>query len=102
QLLNGETGQLAEDYEVTTVRSDNDPQLSFYLTPRSSDSVYDRISINFMGIELDSIHLDNKNGEQTLWQFNNLMRNIELADSLFAFEPPAGIEVVENNYVERE
>ncbi len=100
QLLNGETGQLASEYEIDTVRSDSDEQLSFQLTPRELDSVYDRIAINFIASTLDSIHLDNKNGEQTLWQFNNLVRNIELEDSLFTFVPPEGIEVVENTYVD--
>ena len=100
QLLNGETEQLAEEYTVAAVRADNNAQLSFQLTPRASDSIYHRIAINFIANELDSIHLDNKNGEQTLWQFNNLVRNQALADSLFIFDPPEGIEIVENSYVD--
>ena len=42
------------------------------------------------------IHLDNKNGEQTVWQFKNMEKNHPLADSLFEFVPPTDIEIINN------
>ena len=39
-------------------------------------------------------------GQQTVWQFENIERNQPLADSLFEFEPPADIEVIENTYAQ--
>ncbi len=99
QLLSGNTDSLSEDYavEVDGLISN---VLSFTLSPLSSDSVYETISIRFMDAQLEAIHLNAKNGEQTVWQFNNLKSNLPLADSLFVFEPPEGIEVIENTYVQ--
>lgn len=99
QLLSGRTDSLAEEYEVHLVPGDSDHK-EFELTPLASDSLYERILISFFGPELESIHLHSKNGERTVWQFYNVMRNTPIADDLFTFEPPADIEVIENPYVD--
>ena len=50
--------------------------------------------------ELDLIYLHSKNGQQTVWDFANIERNRPLADTLFVFEAPADIEVIENTYAQ--
>lgn len=99
QLLSGRTDSLAEEYVVHLVPGDSDHK-EFELTPLASDSLYERILISFFGPELESIHLHSKNGERTVWQFYNVMRNTPIADDLFTFEPPADIEIIENPYVD--
>ena len=94
QLLNGQTENIAEEYMVQ-LNSDNGSS-EFELTPIDPNSVYDLVTISFITSNLDMIHLDNKNGEQTVWQFQNLEKNHSLADSLFVFEPPVDIYVIEN------
>ncbi len=98
QLLNGQTDNLADEYTIERVVSSDGEHQEFDLTPIASDSVYQKISINFKDSELDLIYLDSKNGQQTVWQFDNVERNQPMADSLFEFEPPAGIEIIENTY----
>ena len=94
QLLNGETGGLAEEYRVTLVTA---PELHrFELLPLAPDSPYALIAIEFVGEELDIIRLDNRNGQQTVWRFINLERNVPMEDSLFVFAPPPGIEIVDS------
>ncbi len=94
QLLNGETGGLAEEYRVTLVTA---PDLHrFELLPLAPDSPYALIAIEFVGEELDIIRLDNRNGQQTVWRFFNLERNAPMEDSLFVFAPPPGIEIVDS------
>ena len=94
QLLNGETGGLADEYRVTLVTA---PELHrFELLPLAPDSPYALIAIEFVGEELDIIRLDNRNGQQTVWRFLNLERNGPLEDSLFVFTPPPGIEIVDS------
>ena len=94
QLLNGRTENLADEYTVELI-SDN--QLAnFILSPTALDSVYEQITIRFVATDLDVIHLDNKNGEQTVWEFSNIEKNHSLADSLFEFEPPEGIDIIAN------
>lgn len=100
QLLNGQTQNLADEYSIEVVSPEDSEHQEFKLVPFSANSIYQQISINFMRTELDTIHLDNKNGQQTVWRFENVTRNLELEDSLFIFMPPAGIEIIENNYVQ--
>ena len=69
QLLNGRTENIAEEYMVQLI-SDNE-SAEFELAPIALDSVYELITISFIASNLDMIHLDNKNGEQTVWQFHN-------------------------------
>ena len=94
QLLNGRTENIAEEYMVQLI-SDNE-SAEFELAPIALDSVYELITISFIASNLDMIHLDNKNGEQTVWQFRNIEKNQSLSDTLFVFEPPDGVDVIEN------
>ena len=94
QLLNGQTGNIAEEYMVQL--NSDDESSEFELTPIDQNSVYGLITISFIASNLDMIYLDNKNGEQTVWHFQNLEKNHLLADSLFVFEPPEGIDVIDN------
>jgi len=100
QLLNGQTENLTQEYTVELLSVADQELQEFELTPLAGDNIYSRISISFIAAELDRIHLHNKNGEQTVWRFQNIRRNQPLADSLFEFEPPAGIEIIENTYIQ--
>ena len=95
QLLNGNTGGLADEYRVTLVAAAELHR--FELLPLAADSPYALIAIEFVGEQLAAIRLDNRNGQQTVWQFSNLQRNVPLEDSLFVFLPPPGLEIVESN-----
>lgn len=97
QLLSGRTEKLSEEYRIDLAPESDDSQSLFQLHPLDGDSVYRVIRISFLQQELESIHLDSKNGQQTLWQFSNLQRNEGVEATLFKFEPPAGIEVVDNS-----
>lgn len=97
QLLSGRTDRLSEEYRIELATDADDNQSLFRLHPLDADSVYRLIRISFLQQELESIHLDSKNGQQTLWQFSDLQRNQGLDSSLFEFEPPAGIEIVDNS-----
>ena len=98
QLLSGRTENLSTQYAIVLVAGTDSEYQEFELTPLASDSIYEQISINFLAAELDMIYLNNKNGQKTVWQFENAVRNQPLEDSLFEFVPPDGIEVSENNY----
>ncbi len=97
QLLSGDTSALQADYVVSWEGEDKSLTV-FNLLPLDSESVYSDIAIHFNDRTLDMIHLESKNGEQTVWQFNNVERNHPLEDQLFNFQPPDGVEVIENSY----
>ena len=100
QLLSGQTANLGEEYETVLAPEVATDITEFILTPRAADSVYSQIMITFVSDELDMIHLRNKNGEQTVWRFSAVQRNTRIPDAQFVFEPPVGIEVIENTYVD--
>ncbi len=101
QLLNGETENLGSNYQIEQLYSDDSGDHQFTLTPLATDSVYERISISFVTSELDQIYLNSKNGQQTVWRFVTIERNESLEDSVFEFDPPAGIEIIENTYIQQ-
>ncbi len=101
QLLNGETENLGSNYQIEQLYSDYSGDRQFTLTPLATDSVYERISISFVTFELDQIYLNSKNGQQTVWRFVTIERNESLEDSVFEFNPPAGIEIIENTYIQQ-
>jgi len=94
QLLNGKTDNLSDEYYIVVINSEETK--SFELSPKMNDNIYNTVSITFINDILDMIHLDGKNGEQTVWQFNNLVMNSPIADSLFEFIIPNDIDVIGN------
>ena len=100
QLLSGKTENLDSEYIIEELSDTSNDSQQFVLTPVDADSIYTRISINFITSELDLIYLNSRNGQQTVWRFDAIERNQILEDSMFNFQPPAGIEVIENIYVQ--
>ena len=100
QLLSGKTENLDSQYIIEELGDTNNDSQEFVLTPVDADSIYTQISINFITSELDLIYLNSRNGQQTVWRFDAIERNQILEDSLFDFQPPAGIEIIENIYVQ--
>ena len=100
QLLSGNIESLGGDYMIDSVASVESEHQGFELTPRSADSIYQLISINFMHDELESIYLNSKNGQQTAWRFEDVIRNSAIDDANFQFVPPENIEIIENGYAQ--
>jgi len=100
QLLSGNTDNLVEEYTLTRSNQDESEYLEFVLVPRNADSIYRRITLTFNRQLLDMIHVESDNGQRTVWQFSGIALNNELPDQLFVFQPPAGIEIIQNTYVQ--
>lgn len=100
RLLSGEMEGITAEYTITADQpAAGGTDWEFFLVPLDPGSVYDRVTLFFEDGELDSMHLDNGNGQKTLWQFYNRRLNEPVPDSLFTFEPPADIEVIDNSQV---
>ncbi len=100
QLLNGQTDNLAQEYTIELATEPGSEYQEFELTPIATDSVYQQISINFMNDELDTIYLASKNGQKTVWRFEDIVINHAIADGMFEFQPPDNIEIIENSYTQ--
>ena len=95
QLLYGQTDSLIDEYYVVAINSEQ--SRSFELKPKSADSLYDLITINFINETLDLIYIQNNSGERTAWQFTDSRINTPMVDDLFEFSPPEGIEIINNS-----
>lgn len=96
ELLSGRTDSLAEEYEIYIENDAGEDMAVFQLLPLDQNSLYRRINISFDNTALLSIHLDGKNGQKTLWQFNQSQINQQLPPDLFNFQTPPGIDIVDN------
>ena len=96
ELLSGRTDSLAEEYEIHIEKDVDEDMPVFRLLPLDQNALYRRISISFDNTALLSIHLDSKNGQKTLWQFNKPQINQQLSSDLFNFQIPPGIDIVDN------
>ncbi|HBW84846.1 MAG TPA: outer membrane lipoprotein carrier protein LolA [Gammaproteobacteria bacterium] len=99
ELLGGRTDRLAAEYEVIKEDSNSENMTIFKLLPLDGNSLYQRINISFEKELLFSIHLDNKNGQKTLWQFKKPQVNHQLTPGLFRFQIPQGIDIVDNRAI---
>ena len=96
ELLSGRTDSLTEEYEIHIEKDTGEDMAAFQLLPLDQDSLYRRINISFENTALLSIHLDSKNGQKTLWQFDQPQINQQLSPDLFNFQIPSGIDIVDN------
>lgn len=98
QLLSGRTDNLQNEYTVEQLESAESARAEFRLTPIAADNLYENIVIAFFETQLESISMRSKNGERTVWNFVKVIKNESIDDDVFVFLPPAGIEVIEDNY----
>jgi outer membrane lipoprotein carrier protein len=100
QLLSGDTGGLSTEYEIASLASESLEVSEFVLTPRASTNINRRVSLSFISSRLDSIVVEARNGQRTVWRFVNVVLNPQIEDEVFQFEIPEDIEVIENSYVQ--
>jgi outer membrane lipoprotein carrier protein len=64
------------------------------LTPKSGDTDFREIRLGFVGEALKRLEFSDKLNQRTLIELGKVERNARLADSLFTFTPPAGVDVI--------
>ena len=97
QLLAGETTQLQTDYAVVQTTPEQDARQQFRLTPLAADSLYYDITLGFQSATIQFIRIHDKNGQQTIWEFDQVQPDSLIDDALFRFMPPAGIEIIDHS-----
>lgn len=97
QLFNGQYEEIAEDYEITAQSAAQGRDWEFFLDPLDPGSIYERVTLYFADGVIDSIHIDNGNGQKTLWQFYEKTLNADIADEQFVFTPPDDVEIIDNS-----
>ena len=92
-LLSDANTTLAKDFYV---KQEATSSLEwFLLTPKNSDSVFARIKLAFANNQIREMDLEDQLGHKTQIQFRNIVLNQPLSSSLFAFPPPANVDVID-------
>lgn len=96
QLLSGHIDEIQADYFITGGDVGDGTAHEFILEPVDPASLYERVTLFFRDQTLNSIHVDNGNGQRTFWEFFNHEINAPVADDVFVFEVPDDIELIDN------
>lgn len=96
QLLSGRVDEIEAEYAISGGDVGSGTAFEFILTPVDPASLYERVTLYFRGQTLNSIHVDNGNGQRTFWEFFNHQINEPLEDAVFVFEVPDDIELIDN------
>lgn len=97
-ILSGETPRIKANYEVT--REQGKDGEYFKLQPKQKDALFRSLILVFAntGKETNNgvsqLILQDNLDQKTEIHFNSLVNNPNLADTLFHFEPPKGVDVV--------
>jgi outer membrane lipoprotein carrier protein len=64
------------------------------LVPKRADTDFTEFRLGFVRGELSAMELEDKLRQTTRIEFSDVKRNARLADRLFEFSPPAGVDVI--------
>lgn len=89
-------GKIAEDFDVAIASAD-DARIRLEMTPRQGGTEVGRMQLTVEKATYDVVGAEVKDpmGNVTRLEFSDLRRNVGVADSVFAFDVPAGVDVVE-------
>lgn len=93
-ILTGTEEQLGRRYHVEQTRNEEQGQ-RYELTPRATDGTITSMTVSFQGPYPVSIRLVDSFNQTTLVSFENVELNPDLDDSVFEFDPPDGVDVIE-------
>ncbi|WLD59648.1 outer membrane lipoprotein chaperone LolA [Salinispirillum sp. LH 10-3-1] len=93
-VLTGTREQISARYAVTQT-ADRPPFATFTLEPLGVRSAIDSLALAFDGKKPTSIRLVDSFNQTTLVNFDNVVMNTPIDASVFTFNPPAGVDVIE-------
>ncbi len=92
-LLTGNVKTIAQEYEV--YGEELDAEYHFVLIPKRTDTLFDRLRLEFDGNKLLSrMVIKDEVGQKTIIRLQDVKQSDQLKDSLFEFNIPPGIDVI--------
>ncbi|MEE2868968.1 MAG: outer membrane lipoprotein chaperone LolA [Pseudomonadota bacterium] len=93
-LFGGQPSQVAEAFSISE-RDRNGAEVTYRLTPKGDDPLFDQLDVTFRGEHPMSMRLQDALGQQTVIDFRDLKVNSGIDASLFHFTPPEGTDVIQ-------
>lgn len=94
-LFIGKVDSLEEKYRVSSL--DEGEKTVFTLTPRDSAALYEKVTLTFAGETPVAMSLWDTLGQQTRIDFSDVAVNKPVNQSLFSFNIPEGVDVLNEN-----
>lgn len=91
-IFSGDSARLRDNYEVSWEQGSAGDR--FRLVPKQKGALFHSLSLNFVGNTVSQLILQDNLDQRTDIRFDNVASNPNLADQLFQFTPPAGVDVV--------
>jgi outer membrane lipoprotein carrier protein len=91
-FLSGYDDTVARDFNV--IKMGQGKNQTYDLHAKSSKENYQQVKLTFQGDELSVIEFFDQLGQHTTVHLSNIKHNLKLADDLFQFTPPKGVDVV--------
>ena len=97
-ILNGNLDEINNQYTISKLESGKSNSIGFVLMPKNTRaSSFASVSIWFVDDKVNLIEMLDKLSQITLIQFSETIINANMSDSVFAFTPPAGVDIVTDN-----
>jgi outer membrane lipoprotein carrier protein len=96
-LLSG-GANIADRFDVKEISVDSEGESSLYwlqLLPKQQEASFEKLLLAFAGDSLQIMELKDAFGQITRLTFSNLEQNPVINSSVFSFEPPAGVDVID-------
>lgn len=92
-LLSGNVSEIQKDFNISSKQAGK--LISFLLTPKNKDSLFNSLSLTFLDNTVNSMILVDNVGQRTSIAFKNIKMNVPVDNKLFKFEPPKGTDIIE-------
>ncbi|MDB6062299.1 MAG: outer rane lipoprotein carrier protein LolA [Verrucomicrobiaceae bacterium] len=91
-ILSGDISRIRTNYEV--MREQGSAGEYFHLTPKQKNALFHSLVLQFSNGTIVQLVLQDNLDQRTEIRFNSVANNPTLSDELFQFNPPKGVDVV--------
>jgi len=95
-ILTKDQVDIADNYNVAEIASDNEQTTIFQLSSKSEEALFEQMLIEFNADDLKALRVSDNLGQTTSIEFSEVNQSIEFEEKHFAFTPPKGVDVIDN------
>ncbi|WP_130413463.1 outer membrane lipoprotein chaperone LolA [Fluviicoccus keumensis] len=95
-LLSGDSAKMSESFTISEDKEKvaGKSRKTFVLKPKDKDALFETLRVSFSGSQLTGMQLRDSLGQKTDITFSQIKVNGKIADSVFQFTPPKGVDVI--------
>lgn len=95
-LLSGDPESISESFSISAYEYEETGEWRFDLTPKSEEALFELLRVHFMKGQIRDMYLRDSLGQTTRIEFEAIQVNLEIADKVFDFKPPEGVDVIKD------